>query len=392
MSNESHRRPLHASRPDAVRVVTVRLDDSNESGVVPATPVNRSYSILIGVGVVDGIGQVITNAGARRAVIVMDDNVSATHGRRVTEALRTYGIDCFSIPIAPGETSKSIDTVVGLWNAMAAHAVDRDTHVVAVGGGVVGDLAGFAAATFVRGLPCWQVATTLVAQVDSAIGGKTGINLAAGKNLVGAFWQPAGVLCDIDALASLPEREFRSGTAEVVKYGVILDPQLFEWLEGNVQAILDRDPSALQKVVADCCRLKASVVEQDERERTGLRAVLNYGHTFAHAYETAAGYGSLLHGEAVAMGMDRAASLAARLGRIGPDLVVRQRSLLHAFGLPTHASTGAPDEIERLLSIMRNDKKSVGGRLRFVLPSRLGCVGLVPDIDERIVREILAEA
>lgn len=372
-------------------IVQVRLP----APIAAATAPDRSYRIHIGSGVLAGIGQAVAGAGATRAVVVADGNVLATHAREVVDSLEAVGIDLFAIDVPPGEASKSIESVARLWDAMAAQAVDRGTHVVAVGGGVVGDLAGFAAATFARGLPCWQVATTLIAQVDSAIGGKTGINLPAGKNLVGAFWQPVGVVCDTDALATLPNREFRSGLAEVVKYGVILDPQLFAWLEKNVRAVLDREPAALRRVVADCCRLKASVVERDERERTGMRAALNYGHTFGHAYETAAGYGRLLHGEAVAIGMDRAAALAARLGRIPQDLVGRQRSLLEAFGLPTRgpgAGSGAgAAEIERLVGIMRCDKKSVAGRLRFVLPARMGSVEIVPDVDERLVRDILAE-
>lgn len=387
------REPPGASKPwdptssdgDGPALVSVRLEGG------PEGPADRSYSIVIGAGVIAGFGRSVASRGAKRAVVVADGNVASTHARHVAASLRDSGIDVVPIDVPPGESSKSVESLARLWDAMAAEAVDRGTHVVAVGGGVVGDLAGFAAATFARGLPCWQVATTLVAQVDSGIGGKTGINLAAGKNLVGAFWQPVGVLCDTATLATLPDREFRSGLAEVVKYGVILEPALFRWLEDNAPRVLDRDPAALRRVVSDCCRLKAAVVEGDERERTGLRAVLNYGHTFGHAYEAAAGYGTILHGEAVAIGMDRAAALAARLGRIPRDLVVRQRSLLQAFGLPTRGPAPDANEIERLLEIMRRDKKSVAGRLRFVLPSRLGAVELVPDVDEHAVRAVLAE-
>jgi 3-dehydroquinate synthase len=260
---------------------------------------------------------------------------------------------------------------------------------------VVGDLAGFVAATFARGLPVWQVPTTLVAQVDSAIGGKTGINLDAGKNLVGCFWQPRGVLADIDTLRTLPDREFRSGLAEVVKYGMILDAEFFAWLEENAEAVLAREPAALVHVVGRSAALKAHVVERDEQEKTGLRAVLNYGHTFAHAYETAAGYGKLLHGEAVAIGMARAARLAERLGRIGPELVSRQDRLLEALGLPVRVADMAGSrkaEPDELLAIMGRDKKTVGGRLRFVLPSRLGHVELVDGIELPIVRDLLSTA
>ena len=241
-----------------------------------------------------------------------------------------------------------------------------------------------------RGLPIWQIPTTLVAQVDSAIGGKTGINLAAGKNLVGAFWQPRGVVADIDTLATLPDREFVSGLAEIVKYGMILDADFFAWLEEHAAALLSREPQAVSQAVERSAAIKASVVEQDEREITGLRAALNYGHTFAHAYETASGYGRLLHGEAVAMGMARAARLAAALGRVPQELVDRQDRLIEAFGLPTDPGTAGSFDPELLLAIMGRDKKTLDGRLRFVLPSRIGSVNIVENIDADAVRRILA--
>jgi 3-dehydroquinate synthase len=260
---------------------------------------------------------------------------------------------------------------------------------VAVGGGVVGDLAGFVAATFARGLPLWHVPTTLVAQVDSSIGGKTGINLAGGKNLVGAFWQPRGVFADVDVLASLPRREFVSGFAEVVKYGMIFDPEFFGWLEGHAADLLAREPEAVMQAVERSAALKAAVVSADERETTGARAALNYGHTFAHALETAAGYGRLLHGEAVAIGMASAARLARLLDRIGDDVVARQDRLLAAFGLPTIPAAAGPLASDNLLPIMARDKKSSGGRLRFVLPDRIGRVELVSGVALDLVRRAL---
>ena len=338
-------------------------------------------------------------AGGTRAVIICDAAVTTTHGRQVAASLQAVGIEPLCHDVPSGESSKSIVGASRLWDAFAAAAVDRDTHVVAVGGGVTGDLAGFVAATFARGLAVWQVPTTLVAQVDSAIGGKTGINLSAGKNLVGAFWQPRGVFADIDTLATLPTREYVSGLAEVVKYGVIFDADFFAWLEAEAESLLARKAGVLEHAVERSAALKAGVVEQDEREISGLRAALNYGHTFAHALETAAGYGTLLHGEAVAIGMARAARLAWRLGRISEDLVARQDRLLNSLGLPislpislvTSSAALGTLEASSLVAIMARDKKSVGGRLRFVLPDRLGHVELVAGIDPALVGQVLAD-
>jgi 3-dehydroquinate synthase len=269
---------------------------------------------------------------------------------------------------------------------MLDEGADRQSVVIAVGGGVVGDLAGFVAATFARGLAFFQVPTTLLAQVDSSVGGKTGINLPGAKNMVGAFWQPAGVLIDVQTLATLPDREFRAGLAEVVKYGVILDSEFFAYLEQHADEINRRDQTALMHIVARSCRLKADVVEADERETTGLRSVLNYGHTFCHALEAATGYETLLHGEAVAIGMHCAARLAERLGRVDETFVARQHALLTAFGLPV----AVPDvEASELVRFMRRDKKAVAGHLRFVLPTRIGHVELVDGVKADDVRKVL---
>jgi 3-dehydroquinate synthase len=350
---------------------------------------DRSYEIVCGRGILAGIGKRLVTAGARRAVVISDATISATHGRRVAESLAAEGIRVVELTVPSGEASKSVSQAGRLWAALAENAVDRGTHVVAVGGGVVGDLAGFVAATFARGIPVWQVPTTLVAQVDSAIGGKTGLNLDCGKNLVGAFWQPSGVFSDIDALATLPRREYVSGLAEVVKYGMIFDPEFFAWLEANAAGLVAREPGPLEHAVERSATLKAAVVEQDEREITGARAALNYGHTFAHAFETAAGYGRLLHGEAVAIGMNCAARLAAAVGRIPAEIVGRQADLLTALDLPVSLAGAGPLDPSTLLAIMGRDKKSLGGRLRFVLPNRIGAVELVGDIDESSVRRAL---
>ncbi len=349
---------------------------------------DRSYDIQIGAGVIGEIGVAVARRGGRRAVVISDAAV-APHAAAAMASLTAAGIDTTAVAVPSGEASKSLAEAGRLWDALAVNATDRQTHVVAVGGGVVGDLAGFVAATFARGLPVWQVPTTLVAQVDSAIGGKTGINLAAGKNLVGCFWQPSGVVADIDTLATLPDREFTSGLAEVVKYGMILDAEFFAWLEAHAADLVAREPQALVHAVERSAALKAQVVSADEREETGLRAVLNYGHTFAHAFETAAGYGTLLHGEAVSIGMVCAARLAERLGRISSDVVARQDTLLAACRLPlaVPALTASTDD---LLAIMARDKKSLAGQLRFILPDRIGHVELVADIDPHLVRSILS--
>lgn len=365
------------------RTIRLRLDGS--------AAVDRSYDIIVGSGTIADLPPALRAAAAGRSLVVSDAAVAVSHAGRVVAALDAAGLDPRLVVVPSGEASKSAAEATRLWSECARLAVDRHTHVVAVGGGVVGDLAGFVAATFARGLPLWQVPTTLVAQVDSAIGGKTGINLDAGKNLVGAFWQPRGVVADIDTLATLPDREFTSGLAEVVKYGVILDAEFLAWIETNAAAVRGRTPEALLHVVERSATLKAHVVERDEHETSGLRAILNYGHTFAHAFETAAGYGTLLHGEAVAIGMAAAARLAEALGRVGADFVTRQDSLLRALGLPvTAADLGwAPPPADDLLAIMGRDKKTVSGRLRFVLPTRIGHVELVDGIDATLVRRVL---
>jgi 3-dehydroquinate synthase len=256
----------------------------------------------------------------------------------------------------------------------------------------VGDTAGFAAATYNRGLPFVQVPTTLLADVDSSVGGKVGINHPQAKNLIGAFHQPAAVLIDTGALDTLTDRDYRSGLAEVVKYGVILDAPFFEFLERSVEPLNRRDPAVLREVIATSCRLKAHVVERDEFELTGLRAVLNYGHTFGHAFEALGRYGELLHGEAVAIGMVYASRLAERLGKIEAAATVRQVSLLEGLRLPTALPAGMSFAPQSVLERMRLDKKAVAGRMRFILPTRLGHVELFDDVAEADVLTVLNEA
>jgi 3-dehydroquinate synthase len=347
----------------------------------------RAYEIQIGTGLLVGCESLVRQAAGRfsHAVLIADANL-LTLAQQISSEWTAANIRCDVLEVAPGEASKSLETAAMLWNQLLAQGANRTSLVVAIGGGVVGDLAGFVAASYARGLRFCQIPTTLLAQVDSSVGGKTGINLPAAKNMVGAFWQPVCVLIDTQVLDTLPQREYASGLAEVVKYGVILDAQLFELLELHAAEILARDPATLRDVIARCCRLKADVVEADERETTGRRAVLNYGHTFAHALETVAGYGTLLHGEAVAIGMDCAARLAEQLGRVPRGLADRQRRLLEALALPTQL----PDvSDEALWQAMARDKKVEHGRLRFVLPTRLGHVELVHGIDFAQVSQVL---
>ena len=326
--------------------------------------------------------------GSTNALIVGDTNVEK-HVQTAREQLTATGFAVGTSLIPAGETSKNFFSAAFLYDKLADMAADRRTAVVAVGGGVVGDLAGFVAATYNRGLPLLMVPTTMLAMVDSSVGGKTGVNHPKGKNLIGAFHQPTGVWIDSSTLGTLPDREYRSGLAEVVKYGIILDLELFADLEMYTAEVLAKDPMSVRAIVARSCQLKASVVEKDEREETGLRAILNYGHTFAHAFEAVGGYGSWLHGEAVSAGMVCAWKLAERLGRVGPELGERQTKLLTAFKLPVTVKPEWP--ADALLDSMRRDKKNVGGKMRFVLPKATGGVELVADVPETDVRAVIAE-
>jgi 3-dehydroquinate synthase len=348
----------------------------------------RGYAIEIGSGNLSQVGPLLV--GLRRvshAIIITDEHVEEPHAAEVAASLIEQKLDVDLVVIEAGELSKTVETASELWQKVLDLGADRHTVIVAVGGGVIGDLAGFVAAGYARGVPLMQVPTTLLAQVDSSVGGKVGVNLPGAKNMVGAFWQPVGVLIDTDVLGTLPDREYRSGLAEVVKYGVILDADFFEYLEHHVAELNARDSATLASVVARSCQLKAWVVAQDEREETGLRAVLNYGHTFCHAFEALTGYGRLLHGEGVAIGMLCASRLAERLGRIDASLTERQRRLLESLGLPvTLPCSLDPDAVLRSMS---HDKKSEHGHLRFVLPTRLGHVELVCDVPPSAVEQAL---
>lgn len=347
----------------------------------------RSYDIAVVSGDAAAFGGFVRHRAphSRLAVVVADSNLEG-HAAHIAARLAESGFKCETAIIPAGEQSKCLAEAEKLYDLFADLNAGRHTLVVAVGGGVVGDLAGFVAATWNRGVPLVMVPTSLLAMVDSSVGGKVGINHAQGKNLIGAFHQPVGVWIDTKFLDTIPEREYLSGLAEVVKYGVILDAELFTWLEINADKILSRDPSTLRHIISRSCQLKANVVAQDEREETGLRMVLNYGHTFAHAFEAIAGYGAWLHGEAVAAGIICASRLAERLGLISPDITSRQIHLLERFKLPTAPN---PWPVEDLIVAMRRDKKARAGQMRFILPRRIGEVAVFDDVQESLVVEAL---
>ena len=349
----------------------------------------RGYDITIGSGTLATFPQFVAERSkTSHVVIVSDSNVDELYADTLGDALSDDGFEVHMMVVDAGEESKSPDAAIDLWETMLAEGTDRGSLVAAVGGGVVGDLAGFVAATFARGLNFVQVPTSLLAQVDSSVGGKVGINLPEAKNIVGAFWQPLGVLIDVDVLNTLPANEFAAGMAEVVKYGVIMDDKFFDYLEANVDAINSRQPDVMQKVIERCCQLKAEVVEADEREESGRRAILNYGHTFAHAFEAATEYGQLLHGEAVSMGMVCASRLAERCGLIDAGSTERQITLLEALSLPITPPQLDAEEVYRL---MWHDKKVAEGKINFVLPTRIGEVVLTADVKSRDVIAVLSD-
>jgi 3-dehydroquinate synthase len=336
----------------------------------------RSYDIVVGSGLLGRAGLEIAPLLRRPdAIIVTDSNVAGTpHLETLERSLEAAGIAHRSILLPPGEPTKSMAQLRELLDQLFELGIDRATTIIALGGGVVGDLAGFAAAVALRGLDCVQVPTTLLAQVDSAIGGKTGINARHGKNLVGAFHQPRLVLADVAVLGTLPTRELRAGYAEVVKYGLIDRPDFFGWLEADGREVLAGDPAAQQYAVVESCRAKAAVVTADEREG-GTRALLNLGHTFAHALESVCGYGDeLLHGEAVALGLVLAFDLSVRLGLCPAEDANRVRAHLGAVGLPTTLRAIRSDGFaaDALLGAMAHDKKAKAGRPRFVLARGIG--------------------
>ena len=356
---------------------------------VPVPLGQRRYDIAIENGLIDRVIEQIQSGSElkdrRRFLVITDQTVGRFYGDRIQT---TSAIQIDKMTVEDGEPSKSVKVANRLWQQMLELGVDRQTVVVALGGGVVGDLAGFVAASFMRGLDYVQIPTSLLAQVDSSVGGKVGINLPKGKNLVGAFLQPKHVIIDPQVLTTLDERNYKAGLAEVIKYGVILDADFFSWLEENVEAISRRDSDKLGKLIARCCTLKAQVVVEDEKETTGRRAILNYGHTLGHAIEATAGYGQFLHGEAITTGMDYAAKLSMRLGRVNDEFVRRQQALFERLGL----QISMPDvEPGLLVEAMGRDKKSSDSKINMVLPNRIGSVELVHDVSSAEILSALRE-
>ena len=347
---------------------------------------SRAYPIHIGAGMVDAAELYRPHLGGGAVAIVTNAVVAPLYLERIRKALK--GMRVVDVVIPDGEQSKSWQGAEQVVDALLGARLGRDGLVIALGGGVVGDLAGFAAAIYQRGIDFVQVPTTLLAQVDSSVGGKTAINHPRGKNLIGAFHQPVAVISDVATLDTLPDRELRAGLAEVIKHGFALDAPFVDWLEANVEKILKRDRAALCYAVRRSCELKAGIVARDEKE-SGDRALLNFGHTFGHAIEAGTGYGTWLHGEAVAAGMVMAAELSLLMGHLKKTEVGRVRELLKRAGLPVAGPALAP---ERMLELMALDKKAAKGKTRFVVLERLGQAALRADIEEKSVRAAIVAA
>ena len=348
----------------------------------------RSYPILIGTSLLADALTYQHLPKAATALIVTNTTVAPLYAAHLMQALQPHFAKVLQVTLPDGEVYKDWPTLQLIFDALLENGCDRKTVLFALGGGVVGDMTGFAAASYMRGVPFVQVPTTLLAQVDSSVGGKTAINHPLGKNMIGAFYQPQLVVCDLDALKTLPDRELSAGLAEVIKYGPIADMAFLGWLEVNLEALLAKDPAALAHAVQRSCEIKAGVVGQDERE-SGLRAILNFGHTFGHAIESGLGYGEWLHGEGVGCGMVMAAHLSHRLGRVDAEFVRRLTTLIKRAGLPVKGPVlSATDNAGRYLELMRVDKKSEAGEIRFVVIDGPGqaAVCAAPDA---LVREVI---
>ncbi len=346
----------------------------------------RSYPIYAGQSLLTDPSLYARHLAGRNVLVVTDSNVAPLYLRQVVDSLGNHNVG--EVVLAAGEAHKTLDAVATIYDALMARKFDRSSTIIALGGGVVGDIAGFAAASFQRGIPFLQVPTTLLAQVDSSVGGKTGVNHPAGKNMIGAFHQPSAVIADIRTLKTLPDREYAAGLAEVIKYGLINQPQFFDWLGDNLDALLRLDPDVVAEAVLACCQFKADIVAADERE-SGQRALLNLGHTFGHAIENAVGYGVWLHGEAVAAGICLAAHFSASSGHLATAEVNRITQLLQRAGLPTQA----PQEIgaDQFLDLMSRDKKVRDQVLTLVLLRGIGQAFLTSDYDRDALRQMLTD-
>lgn len=354
--------------------------------VVVNLPGKSSYDVRIGDGILNGLGKRLGRCTeASQVLLISDSNVAPLYAKAVRADIKAAGYRVVDITIPAGESSKSLACLSEVWTAMAGSKLGRDSVVVALGGGVVGDLAGFAAATYMRGIDFVQAPTTLLAMVDSSVGGKTGIDLEAGKNLVGSFKQPAYVCADTSVLATLDDREWTCGCAEIAKSALIDSDDFFFWLADAADALAARDPETVQEAIVRCVVFKSDVVAADEQEQRGVRECLNYGHTMGHAVEKLAGYGTYSHGHAVAEGMRFAARLAAAVQGMPIELVQEQDSLLDALGLSSLDFSAPADD---MLEAMHGDKKARGGKLRFVLPSDVGTWS-VQEVDDEVVREHL---
>lgn len=364
---------MPAPHPEAPQQVRIALGD-------------RSYDIQIGAGLLGAPAAWQGLPSAAAALIVTNTTVAPLYAARLRASLAAHYRSVFEVVLPDGEEHKDWTTLNLIFDALLSHGCDRKTVLFALGGGVVGDMAGFAAASYMRGVPFVQVPTTLLAQVDSSVGGKTAINHPLGKNMIGAFYQPERVVCDLDTLATLPARELSAGLAEVIKYGPIADLAFLDWIEANIDALMRRERAALAHAVRRSCEIKAEVVGQDERE-AGLRAILNFGHTFGHAIESGLGYGEWLHGEAVGCGMVMALNLSRRLGLVDEAFVQRLTTLIARAGLPT---AGPALGADRYLELMRVDKKAEAGQIRFVVIERPGQAAVRTAPDE-VVRQVLAD-
>jgi 3-dehydroquinate synthase len=345
----------------------------------------RSYPIHIGSGLLNQASLLVPYLPHKKVAVVSNTTVAPLYLETLRSALQVHGVNVLPVILPDGEQYKNAETLMLIYDALLSNRCERSTPLIALGGGVVGDLTGYAAATYLRGVPFIQIPTTLLSQVDSSVGGKTGINHPLGKNMIGAFYQPRLVLADIATLNTLPDKELRAGIAEVIKYGLIRDLAFFEWLEMNMEKLLARDAQALQYAIAQSCRNKAEVVAADERE-SGERALLNLGHTFGHAIENGMGYGVWLHGEAVAAGTLMAADLSHRLGWISAQDVTRIRRIFETAGLPLISPAMG---VEKYLQLMGLDKKVMGGKLRFVLLKAIGSAVVAADVPAESLKQTL---